>query len=216
MLALLATAPTFDVTFAGHAPSWPLGEWALSALAIALTANLVNLLDLRPGRALKGYTALAVISAVALPGPGMRLGHGGSRRSSCSSVPSSPSGATTWASARCSATPAPMPPVRWPAGWRCSRLRRLMVGARRLRRAGARAEPRLREDLVLARHRGESAAELARRARKAAARGSRRRTSRRNQVAKWSSRRSRITYGSGTQASAEGAGTGTWQQSTSS
>jgi len=52
---------------------------ALSALTIALCANLINLLDLRPGRALKGYGVLGLAAAVALAVPmtdGVMMGAG--------------------------------------------------------------------------------------------------------------------------------------------
>ena len=43
--------------------AWAFGVWACATLVIALSANLVNLLDLRPGRALKAYSVLVVPAA---------------------------------------------------------------------------------------------------------------------------------------------------------
>jgi len=40
------------------------GAWLLSACAIALSANFLNLLDCRPGRALKAYAVLVIVPAV--------------------------------------------------------------------------------------------------------------------------------------------------------
>lgn len=50
---------------AGEGPEWTeFVAWVVATLVIALSANLLNLLDLRPGRALKSYAVLVVPAAV--------------------------------------------------------------------------------------------------------------------------------------------------------
>jgi UDP-GlcNAc:undecaprenyl-phosphate/decaprenyl-phosphate GlcNAc-1-phosphate transferase len=62
LLAAFSLAPDFGSL---DVPVWILtGEWVLQVLAIALTANLLNLTDLRPGRALKVYAFLSLIGCV--------------------------------------------------------------------------------------------------------------------------------------------------------
>lgn len=67
LLALWAASPAAGWVPAGWpaAPGWRTAGWLLAAGVIALAMNGVNALDLRPGRALKGW-ALAVVVAVAL------------------------------------------------------------------------------------------------------------------------------------------------------
>ena len=59
LLAAFSMAPDFGSL---EVPAWVVtAEWVLQVLAIALTANLLNLIDLRPGRALKVYSLLAIV-----------------------------------------------------------------------------------------------------------------------------------------------------------
>jgi hypothetical protein len=62
LLAAFSLAPDFGSI---ETPMWiVITEWVLQVLAIALTANLLNLTDLRPGRALKVYSLLALVGCV--------------------------------------------------------------------------------------------------------------------------------------------------------
>lgn len=65
----LAAAWALPLPF-GVAGARGIAAWLLAAAVIALTVNLVNLFDLRPGRALKAYCIVAVPSALAAAGWG--------------------------------------------------------------------------------------------------------------------------------------------------
>ncbi len=87
-------------------PGLPSGRWLLETAVLVLATNAFNLLDLRPGRAVKVFVLL---------GAGLTIGAASFSALwmlGLLSVPRSWRGRTTCASARCSATPAPTCSVR--------------------------------------------------------------------------------------------------------
>lgn len=95
-----ATGLASALLLGSSSKAWEPADVAVNAGLVAGGANLLNLFDLRPGRAIKVVTLLAaLITAAAASGAAARRPPRSARRSPCSP--------TTWANAPCSATRAP-------------------------------------------------------------------------------------------------------------